>query len=82
MPHYYFDLVDDAGAEIDRKADHLLSVVEIGKRDGRIAVAERDDTTALDLLECVRLVLRMETGAGAEAGEDRANQDLEVDLVQ
>src|SRR5262249_29313765 len=44
--------IHDAKADVDREAYRFLVIVEIGKRDGRVAIADDDGAALLDLLEC------------------------------
>ena len=46
--------IDDLVANVHRKADRLLTIVEIGERDRGVAEAERDRTGLLDVLQCAR----------------------------
>ena len=59
--------VDDLHAEVHRVADRLLLVVEVGKRDRRFAVAERNRSRFLDLLERPGQLLRLD---GKRDGSD------------
>jgi hypothetical protein len=46
-------------ANVYRKADRLLAVVEIGERNRRVAVTDRDDAGFLDFLQRAGEFLRI-----------------------
>jgi hypothetical protein len=60
---------DDRQADIDRKADRFLVVVQIGERDRRVAVADGDGAGFLDFLQRPRQLFGVGL-RGAECGGD------------
>jgi hypothetical protein len=65
------DRIDDLHAQVHRIADGLLLVVEVGERDRRLTVTDRDGAGLLDLLQRAGEFLRL--GGQGDAGDDRGN---------
>src|SRR6202011_6158980 len=65
-----FHGVDDLVTDVNRKADRLLTVVQIGKRNRRVAVAKGDRAGFLDVLQRPRELFGADL-PGRERGGER-----------
>jgi len=68
--------IDDAVADVHRVADGTLGVVKVGKRELRIAMAQRDDAGLADLAQGGRF---LRSGGsrhdGTQGGKDQSGGD-------
>ncbi|WLA52263.1 hypothetical protein QIH80_20515 [Bradyrhizobium elkanii] len=66
--------IDDLQADVERKADRPLIVVEIAEGNGSLLKAERDLLRFLDLLQRARRLLRRRGACGERESEEDGGQ--------
>src|SRR5207245_897079 len=65
--------IDDPGTDVDRKADRLLVVIEIGERDRGVAVADVDGAGLLDLFQRAGELFGAGWSGREQSGERKAD---------